>query len=350
MRTSFLFCLPTLLGFAMLSADDTERIRGYPAGVRATTYPVPEDASEQPTLYWFPAEANEGEGVPLLVALHTWGGNYRQAGGEAIYAQWCLQNGWAFVHPNFRGPNHTPEALGSDLTIADIRAVVEWAKGETKIDETRIYAVGASGGGHATQLLAGRMPEIWAGISSWCGIADVAAWHAETSAAGRTQYAANIESAIGGPPDASDETLAEAAHRSPLSWLENAAGVPLDLSHGVADGRSGSVPFTHSLRAWNAVVPEAERFPLEQIEAWYADPATLPGALGLADALYGANPPLFRKTHGNTRITIFEGGHQILHEAALNWLAAQRKGEPANWNPPKMAELKTSEKDKESGK
>ena len=307
------------------------------------------DGSQQPTLYWSP-ELPEGKRAPLLVALHTWSGDYRQAEGEAKYAEWCLQNGWIFLHPNFRGPNWTPEALGSDLMIADIRAAVEWAKRETAVDESRIYAIGVSGGGHATQLLAGRLPEIWAGISSWCGISDLAAWHVETTTAGRKNYADHIEAAIGGSPDATDTTIAEVSHRSPLTWLENASGVPLDLNHGITDGRGGSVPFTHSLRAFNAVVPESARIPERVIAAWYADPATLPRDPAFADPLYGANPPLFRKTQGNTRVTIFEGGHEILHEAALNWLAAQRKGQPANWNPPKVAELKSTAAERESGK
>ena len=104
------------------------------------------------------------------------------------------------------------------------------------------------------------------------------------------------------------------------------------------------------MRAFNAVVPASARIPEASIAAWYADPMTLPRDPNLSDARYGANPPIFRKTHGNTRVTIFEGGHEILHEAALNWLAAQRKGEPVNWNPPKTATLKSTAADRESGK
>lgn len=342
--------IPLLLMPAIPAAEpDPEPVAGYPSGVRAVRYPVPEDGSEQPALYWAPVQ-KAGESAPLLVALHTWSGDYRQAGGEVKYAEWCQGNGWIFIHPNFRGPNRTPEALGSDLMIADIRAAVEWAKGQAKVDETRIYAIGVSGGGHATQLLAGRTPEIWAGISSWCGISDIAAWHAETTAAGRSNYAGHIVAAIGGQPGADEGTRAEARHRSPLTWLANASGVPLDLNHGIDDGRTGSVPFTHSLLAYNAVVPESARIPSPDIVAWYSDPQKLPHDAELKDPLYGENPPLFRRMHGNTRVTLFEGGHEIVHEAALNWLAAQRKGTPVNWNPPKSANLGSTSADRESGK
>ncbi len=332
------------------SADDVPTVKGYPEGVRAIRYPCPGDGSEQPALYWAP-ELAPGENAPLLVALHTWSGDYRQAGGEAKYAEWCQQNGWIFIHPDFRGPNRSPDALGSDLMVSDIRAAVDWARSRAPVDESRIYAVGVSGGGHATQLLAGRTPEIWAGISSWCGISDIAAWHRETLAAGRANYAGDIEKALGGAPGSSPELAADARHRSPVTWLKAAAGVPLDLNHGIDDGRSGSVPFVHSLEAWNAVVPESERLAAAEVAAFYESRQPPPGA-GTApeDALYGDRPPIFRKTHGNTRITIFQGGHEIVHEAALNWLAAQRKGQPANWNPPKVGELKATDADKQSGK
>jgi arylsulfatase A-like enzyme/dienelactone hydrolase len=333
-----------------LSAGQVDTpVPGYPTGIRAIRYPVPEDGSEQPALFWAP-DLPAGKRAPLLVALHTWSGDYRQAGGQTKYAEWCLKAGWIFVHPNFRGPNRTPDALGSDLMIADIRAVVEWARREFPVDEDRIYAIGGSGGGHAAMLLAGRIPGTWAGISSWCGISDIAAWHAETIEAGNAQYAQHIEKALGGQPDASEAIRAEATRRSPLSWLGNAAAIPLDLNHGIHDGRNGSVPFTHSLRAWNAVVPEADRIPEARIAAWYDDPASLPRDPRLKDPLYSSRPALFRKTHGNTRITIFEGGHEIDHEAGLNWLAAQRKGQPANWHPPKIATLRATDADRKSGK
>ncbi|MCB1232835.1 MAG: prolyl oligopeptidase family serine peptidase [Verrucomicrobiae bacterium] len=337
-----------LFSLEKMRADDTPP-KGYPNGVKAVTYPCPADGSEQPALFWAPKTEND-KPVPLLVALHTWSSDYRQAGGEVKYAEWCQKNGWVFIHPNFRGPNRTPEALGSDLMIADIRAAVEWTKSQAVVDEMRIYAIGVSGGGHATQLLAGRTPEIWAGISSWCGISDIAAWHAQTIAAGRGNYARNIEGALRGPPD-NPERLDDARHRSPLTWLENASEVPLDLNHGINDGRAGSVPFTQTLNAWNAVVPEKAELDEAVIEKFY-ETRTPPAGRGevSADPLYGDRPPLFRLVHGNTRVTIFDGGHEIVHEAALNWLAAQRKGQPVNWNPPKIAELKASDAEKQSGK
>lgn len=332
-----------------LTADDSSLVPGYPADIKAIHYPVEEDQSQQPALFWKPK--NPERPTPLLVALHTWSNDYLQAGGEAQYAKWCLENDWVFIHPNFRGRNRMPESMGSDLAVADIRAAVEWAKSEASIDETRIYAIGVSGGGHMTQLLAGRTPEIWAGISSWCGISDIAAWHQETIAAGRGNYAKDIEGALGGSPTKDPEILKEALHRSPLSWLKNASDVPLDINHGIDDGRTGSVPFTHSLNAWNVIVPESSRLESSYIRNFYETQEIPSGDKTLLkDPFYGSRQPVFRRTHENTRLTLFKGGHEIVHDAALHWLAAQQKGKPAQWSPPRILDWELSDHDAQSGK
>jgi len=41
----------------------------------------------------------------------------------------------------------------------------------------------------------------------------------------------------------------------------------------------------------------------------------------LSDEAYGEKQPIFRRASRNARITIFDGGHEIIYEAALGWLA-----------------------------
>lgn len=247
-----------------------------------------------------------------------------------MYAEWAIAQGWAFVHPDFRGPNWTPQALGSERAVQDVVEAVAWAKQQTAVDETRIYLIGVSGGGHMAMLMAGRHPEIWAGVSAWCGISDVARWHAEHTKNGKSdKYAGNIVAALGKAPAKDD---ADAWKRSPESCLANAASVPLDIVHGIQDGRQGSVPFEHSLRAFNVVVKPEARLNAAHIADYYAT-QTLPSGWSAAapDASFGLKTPLFRATSGNTRVTIFEGAHEIVHQAALNWLAKQRQGQPPMW-------------------
>lgn len=335
-----------------LMAQQDPSVKGYPQGVLDIRYPSAADDSQQPALFWKPDDGDDKTKRPLLVALHTWSSDYLQAGGEAKYAEWCQLAGWVFIHPNFRGPNSTPEALGSELAVADILSAVDYAKNNANIDESRIYCIGVSGGGHASLLMAGRAPELWAGVSAWCGISDIAAWHDQCSTSERKGYAKHIEKALGGAPD-TPERRADAQQRSPLTWLPRAASVNLDINHGVHDGRTGSVPFSHSLHAWNAVIekthPEAALSD-QAIDAFY-DSQESPDAAPAADPLYpDVQQPVFRRSAGNTRITIFEGGHEILHDAALNWLAAQRKGQAANWQVERTHSMKVKASDKESGK
>lgn len=306
----------------------SQSLPGWPAEVSLIQVTSSLDHTPQPSLTWSPTD---DETRPLLVGLHTWSGDYTQATNGATYARWCMERGWHFVFPNFRGANQTPAALGSDLAVQDIVDAVEHLKKTKHINASRIYLIGVSGGGHMAMLMAGRHPEIWAGVSAWCGIGDVAAWHAEHLKDGKPdRYAQNIEAALGGPPSGSKERLADAQKRSPHTWLAAAGGVPLDICHGIHDGRNGSVEFRHSLLAYNLAASVkldpagiAAYYDTQQRPAGWPEPE--------ADALYGSKPVRFRATSGNTRVTIFEGGHEILYAPGLNWLAQQQKGRPAVW-------------------
>jgi pimeloyl-ACP methyl ester carboxylesterase len=285
------------------------------------------DKTEQPSLTWSPS-GNEPR--PLLVGLHTWSGDYKQASNGHSYAQWCMDQGWHFVYPNFRGPNNTPAALGSPLAVQDIVDAVEHLKKTHAVDTSRIYLIGVSGGGHMALQMAGKHPEIWAGVSAWCGISDISAWHQEHLKQGvPDNYARHIEAALGGPPTGALQK--DAQDRSPLTHLARAKDVPLDINHGIHDGRIGSVPFRHSLLAFNQVAD----IPLnrEQILSYYETQQLPAGwSVAAADPLYGDKPVLFRQTSGNARVTLFEGGHEILYTPALNWLAQQKKGQKAIWD------------------
>jgi len=291
-------------------------------------------------MWWSPADQSSPS--PLLVGLHTWSSDYRQTGSSLPYWEWCRNQGWHFIHPNFRGANRIPEALGSERAVRDIVDAVAWAKANANVDSQRVYLVGVSGGGHMALLMAGCHPELWAGVSAWCGIVDVARWHAEHLRGGSPdRYATEIEAVLGGPPDTAARQ-ADARRRSPVDWLPAAHGVPLDIAAGIHDGRTGSVPFTHSLIAYNAVVPPEARLANAAMDSFYAT-GKLPAGWHSpdSDASYGRCLPRFRAIHDNARVTIFEGGHEIVHEAALNWLRRQVRGRPATWALGETVKLQT---------
>jgi len=311
-----------------MGEKSAQAVRGWPDKVRAIRYPSSADSTDQPAVFYAPESKAP---VPLLVGLHTWSADYRQSNPGADYARWCIERGWAFIGPNFRGPNRRPQATGSQLAVDDIVSAVKYARKTVNVDKNRIYLIGASGGGHAALLMAGRAPKIWAGVSAWVGISDLKAWHAECKKAKR-RYATDIEKSCGGPPGTSDAVDLEYKNRSPLTWLAKArrAGVALDINAGITDGHRGSVPISHSLRAFNAAADPKDRISDADI-AYMVEKAKVPTHLRkkLSDRTYGPKIPLMRKTSGRVRITIFKGGHEIVPAAGLTWLSRQKKPDPA---------------------
>jgi dipeptidyl aminopeptidase/acylaminoacyl peptidase len=257
--------------------------------------------------------------VPLLVVLHTWSNDYTQEAHKPL-SDWCMRNGWAYIHPDFRGPNLRPQATGSDLVVADIASAVEYVKSVARIDPSAIFLAGTSGGGYTALLMAGRRPDIWAGVTAWVPISDLTAWYHESKAAGNTYYQ-NIAASCGGAPGESAAVDGEYRRRSPLTWLANAKGVPLHINAGIHDGHSGSVPVSHSLRAFNAVAAPRDRISDADIR-YFVDKEAVPPHLvkEIADPSYGEKTPLFRAACGAAMVTIFEGGHELVPDAAISWM------------------------------
>ncbi len=316
--------------------------------VKEIKYFCKADDSYQPALVYGTPEA--GEKRPLLVGLHTWSIDYNQGDGGKVYAQWCIQNDWLFIYPAFRGVNNKPEAMGSDYVVSDILDAVEYMKEQFDVDAERIYLIGASGGGHAALLMAGRHPDIWAGVSAWCGISDIGKWWQQCKENG-LGYADMIEACCGANPSVDREAAEECAKRSPLTYLKNAKSVNLDINAGVTDGRTGSVPFSHSLYAFNEVAADKDKIPVEDIESYYEN-GIVPvcGHENVSVSLYGSRNPIFVKISNNARVVVFNGGHDIVQVAALNWLNQQRKGRAATWLIENPILLSVDDKDIHSGK
>lgn len=296
----------------------------------AIDIPSSKDGTLQKVIYWRPESAAHdasGPAVPLIVFLHSWSGGFEQ--GPPWIAQ-AKKMGWVLVAPDFRGPNSRPEACASDLASQDILDAVAYARRDARIDPNRIYLIGGSGGGHMSLVMASRAPELWAGVSAWVPISDLAAWHAESSQR-KNNYARMLEQSCGGPPGPATE--AEYRHRSPLFHLAAAKGVPLDINTGIHDGHTGSVPVSHSLRAFNVLAGQDKQVSAEAIDFMVRE-RRIPNSLA---AETQADPErqkavLFRRSSGNARVTVFEGGHDSESTAGVLWLSRQRKDQPADFS------------------
>ena len=303
------------------------------------------DGSPQPGYLYVPPVAQERK-VPLFVVLHSWslGYDFTRSPGEFGLSE-SVKRGWAFYYPHFRGPNVRPEACGSDLAVQDIVDGVAYAKAHANIDPDRIYLLGGSGGGHMALLMAGRHPEIWAGVVAACPISDVGRWHAETSAMtnGNARYARMLEAVCGGTPR---ERPDEYRHRSPVTWLVAATGVPILIQTGIHDGHRGnSVPVGHAIRAFNCLAADAARVSDETI-AFMEKTETVPTAERFegTDPFYPApaRAIYLRRQAGNAQLTVFNAGHAGNYAAGVWWLARQRRGQPADWTLPKAANAAVS--------
>lgn len=295
------------------------------------------DGSAQPGYLYVPPAAKDRK-VPLLVALHSWsfGCEFTRSPGAFGLLE-SAKRGWAFYYPHFRGPNNRPEACGSDLAVQDIVDGIAYAKARANIDPDRIYLLGGSGGGHMALLMAGRHPEIWAGVVAGCPISDVGRWHAETSAMtnGNARYARMLEAVCGGAPR---ERLDEYRHRSPVTWLAAAKGVPIQIQTGIHDGHHGnSVPVGHAVRAFNCLAAAADRVSDATI-AFMERTEAVPESERFVgtDPFYPApaREIHLRRQSGNAQLTVFNAGHASNYEAGLWWLARQRRGAPVDWTLP----------------
>lgn len=295
------------------------------------TIPSTRDGSWQSFYMWTPEGVTNK--VPLLVALHTWSFDLNaKSPGEKLLAE-CKKRGWAFVYPNFRGPNSTPQACGSEFAVQDILDAAAWMKVYYPIDGSRVYVTGGSGGGHMTLLLSGLVgSRMFAAAAAFCPISDLARWHAD-SALRRGGYDKMMEAACGGTPK---EKPTEYAARSPLTYLKPDPFLPVMIATGIHDGHRGSVPVGHAIRAYNALAAECDRISERDI-AFIEENERVPEALAFkgSDPFYPKNRRIhLRRTSGNVQLTLFEGGHEDNFLAGLDFLSRQRSWTPAVWTLP----------------
>ena len=302
-------------------------------------YPCKFDHTMQPARF---RRAVGSEPRPLVVCLHTWSADQTQKSFDR-YAALAADRNWHAIFPNFRGPNWQADGCGSDLVVSDLEDAVEFVKSTCAVDPARVYLTGGSGGGHCSLLMAGRRPDLWTAVSAWCPISDIALWHQQTRRFGKGHavYADHIESACGGDPAESAEARKEARKRSPLTWLPNAVSrLPVDIGTGIHDGHRGSVPVGQAIRAYNTLAAPADRISEEDI-ARIENEEKIPDHLkaGSGDPAYGSHTVYLRKQSNLVRLTLFEGGHDMIADAAFDWLSRQTAGQTPDFTsgqPPKV--------------
>lgn len=284
------------------------------------------DGEQQPVRYWAPANAKQKPTV-LFVFLHSWSSDYKQDNSK--WLKHAVQHGWIFLHPNFRGANLSPKACGSKWARQDVLDAMNWAAAEFQIDDRRVYLCGVSGGGHMAMLMAGHHPDRFSAVSAWVGISDLADWYRFHRKDGKPQrYAQMILKCFGQPPGFSKAVDDDYKDRSPLFHLHQTGDLPIDIWAGVNDGHSGSVPVSHSLKAFNRIAETRGADPVtdnEMQQLWTNRKLDQPQPSDLATDPVLGRELLLRRTAGPARVTIFDGGHESIPAAAVDWLQQHQR-------------------------
>ncbi len=256
---------------------------------------------------------------PLIVSLHTWSGDYSQ---QDPLAQQIVEKNWNYIHPDFRGPNDTYQACGSKWVIQDIEDAITFAIQEGNVDTAEIHIIGASGGGYATTLMYMQTQHPVKSFSAWVPITNLVDWYYE-SLGRKNKYADHIWQAT-----QSDSVLniEEAKSRSSYFMetpVEKRKNSKLTIYAGIHDGYTGSVPITQSINFYNKLV--------EDIEPSNAE-AIIPTEISLqlvtkrnnagkkAKEMLGDRPVIYQKHFRSIHLILFEGGHEMLADVALELL------------------------------
>ncbi len=272
------------------------------------------DNSQQKAYFFKSKSAIPG---PLVVSLHSWSGTYEQKDELAALSKAKDLN---YIHPDFRGVNWTKDACCSDLAIQDIDDAIDYAIKNSKVDLSRIYVIGSSGGGYATLATFMKSKHTIRRFSAWVPISDLIAWYAQSKIMG-TKYAENILDCTSSKDSLNLEI---AIKKSPIYWktpVEKLNTTELQIFAGVYDGIQGSVPITHSINFYNKIlkdklVNDSTLFVSDSEKLYLLEFRKALGDLGsIAD-----RKVFLKKQSGNIGLTIFEGNHEMLTEYAFNEL------------------------------
>jgi pimeloyl-ACP methyl ester carboxylesterase len=289
---------------------------GWEGGFDLIRIPSSLDESLQKAYYY---QAKSRIPRPLIVSLHTWSGDYKQSDP---LARLCREKDYHYIHPDFRGPNQTQASCCSDLVIRDIEDAIRYATDQSPVPPSAVYLVGLSGGGYATLCMLMRSEISINKFSAWVPVTDLVAWYRESTIRGN-QYARDVLMCTGSEQEL-DRIAAEA--RSPIFWdspVEKLDTVKVSVFTGVFDGITGSVPITHAINFYNKLVSDLGGDRVYQVgNGEKLELLEMREPLGEFGTIRDRKVFL-HKQYRDIKLVVFEGGHEMLPEYALEELLSE---------------------------
>lgn len=256
---------------------------------------------------------------PLVVSIHQWSAGYDHF-TNSLASETRAKN-WNYIHPDVRGANNHPKACGSDYLVADIDQAIDWAIKNLPVDTSRIYIIGASGGGYNALCHLMKSKRQVREYSVWVPITDLNRWY-EESKSRKSRYAEDITQCI--CKDCPSYDSGEARNRSPLHQptpIRKIKNTHINIYAGVHDGYTGAVPIYHSIAFYNKIVKDTggneDHVVSDEEIIWMLTTRT--SFSGIKGQIGNRKMHCY-KSYKNISLTIFEGGHEILTDIVLDFV------------------------------
>lgn len=248
--------------------------------------------------------------LPLVIYLHGWSATWTDRRPD-IEAE-AEKRGWLLAIPDFRGPyvNH----CGNELAQQDILDVVEWAKANYPVDDSRIYLTGFSGGGFLAMLMAARHPDVWAAVSAWSGFGDLTDQYNYAVENNQERYITTFAECLGGDPNIVAQASQNSRERSPNIYFADGVRLPpLDIN---AQKDDPLVSVQKSMLAFQVLQPDLVS---DQEIAGFYNGSPLPPAAKIGYDPLSQREIYLRREAVDMRLTIRPGNHEILGTPAFDW-------------------------------
>ncbi len=300
---------------AVIRYDDTSKLVWNNAFAEILISSTKDTAVQKAYFY----RTTESTAQPLVVSLHTWSGDYTQKDTLSLLSK---GKNWNYIHPDFRGKNIRKEACCSEYVIGDIDDAIDYAIQHANVDTTRIFVIGASGGGMATLFTFMKSRHKVKKFSAWVPVTDVAAFY-HNGLIRHNKYPAEALACVGSVNNSID-TL-EAAKRSPLycrTPVKKLDFASVEIYTGIYDGIQGSVPVSHAVNMYNKIVKDLNDKNSRDYVSDY-EKSMIYNQLkpsGVVNDSIGHRAVFLKKKYKNVQLIIFEGNHEMLPVYAFEHL------------------------------